>query len=450
MKKIHLSLLLWCLGIVAAGAQSNCDAPDAVRAFYKNDAQLLAVRMMQLSPQWQDSVEIPQFLENQAMRMLLAVYNAVQLPERDTVVECLAIHAFPDIWPYGISVGLDANETWAQNFHNGIFPTGNAAFDDLMAHYNLANGGSFVFSGTVFGNVDAAEALNPTALIHLFEAVPGVQFAEQSGILGDGNNIQMQPTLIEDVEMTYTAAWGDCPAGCIFERNWKFRVKLDCGVQLLDVWGQELTQEVSCSNSFACATEPLCLDWLRDTVAFYQAQFPDCNQPFQGSVVTLTNDASVVALHFVIGADFEFTKFYECDGTYLGQCQITIVGYSCDDPSLEEYYANADTIWTCAEPFPTPQECGVLRAPEPPSWAASVQVTPNPSSGLLQVSALFGQRRNGSVQVLNVLGQTVLNKKFQSAFLNETIDLQGNAPGVYFVQLRSGEELVMKKVVLER
>ncbi len=450
MKTFSLSLLLWCLGIVAAGAQNNCDAPAAVRAFYQQDAQILAVRMMQLSTQWQDSVTIPQSLQNQAMKMLLAVYNATQLHERDTVVECLGIHAFPDIWPYGISVGLDASETWAQNFKNGISPTGNTAFDDLMAHYNLTNGGSFQIGGVIFGSLNSAEALNPNALIHLFEAVPGVEFAEQSGIFGDGNNIQMQPTLIEDVEMTYTAAWGDCPAGCIFERNWKFRVKLDCGVQLLEVWGNELTQEVSCSNSFACATEPLCLDWLRDTVAFYQAQFPDCNLPNYGSAVTLMNNGSVIGLDYVIGADFQFTRFYLCDGTYLGQCLVTIVGETCDDPIFQQYLADADTIWTCDQPFPTAQECGVLRANEPPSWAASVQVTPNPSSGLVQVFALFDQNRKGSVQVLNVLGQVVLNKNFQSAFLNESVDLRGNAPGVYFVRVSSGEELVVKKVVLER
>ena len=279
MKTFYLSLLLWCGGIVFAGAQNNCDAPDAVRAFYKNDAQQLALRMMQLSTQWQDSVEIPQTLQDKAMKMLLAVYNATQLHERDTVVECLGIHTFPSIWPYAISVALDANETWAQNFDNGIFPTGNAEFDHLIVHYNLTNGGSFEIGGIIYCNLESVTALNPTALIHRFEEVDGVEFAEQSGIFGDGNDIQLQLTLIEDVEMTYTAAWGDCPSGCIYERNWKFRVKLDCSVQFLEVWGNELTQEVNCNSSFQCATEPLCLDWLRDTVAFYQAQFPDCNQP---------------------------------------------------------------------------------------------------------------------------------------------------------------------------
>lgn len=450
MKTLSLSLLLWCAALLSLSAQNLCDAPPAVRAFYENDARQLAVRMMQNNPQWQDSVAIPNELYERAMSMLLAVYNATQFPERDTVVECLAIHTFPSIWPYSVIVAADANETWAQKYEDGIFPTGNTAFDGLITQYNLVNDGSFQIGSSIFFSIVSENGLNPTALVALFEDVPGVNFAELDGVFGDGNNIQLQETLTGDVEMTYTVAWGDCPAGCIFERNWKFLVKIGCGVQFLGVSGNELPQEITCSNSFECATEPLCLDWLRDTVAFYQSQFPDCNLPFQGSVVTLTNDASVVALHYVIGADFEFTKFYECDGTYLGQCQITIVGYSCDDPILEEYFANADTIWTCAEPFPTPQECGVLRAPEPPSWAASVQIMPNPTTGLVQVSALFDQRRSGSVQVLNVLGQTVLNQNFQSAFLNESIDLQGSAPGVYFVRVSSGGEMVMRKVVVER
>jgi Secretion system C-terminal sorting domain len=449
MKTILLSLSLWCMGIVAAGAQNNCSAPAAVRAFYDNDASQLAVRMMQNHPSWQDSVTIPADLYERAMSMLLAVYNATQLPERDTVVECLAIHTFPSIWPYSVLVAAASSETWAQKYEDGIFPTGNAAFDGLITQYNLANGGSFQIGPSIFFTITSEKALNPTALVALFEAVPGVNFAELDGVFGDGNNIQLQPTLIEDVEMTYTVAWGDCPAGCIFERNWKFRVNLDCQVQFVEVWGNELTQEINCNNSFECATEPLCLDWLRDTVAFYQAQFPDCNLPNYGSSVTVMNNGSVIGLDYVIGADFEFTRFYLCDGTYLGQCLITIVGETCDNPIFQEYLADADTIWTCDQPFPTAQECGVLRTNEPPSWAASVQLTPNPSSGLVQISALFDQNRKGSVQVLNVLGQVVLNQNFQSAFLNESIDLQGNAPGVYFVQVRSGGEMVSKKVVLQ-
>ncbi|MBK8427274.1 MAG: T9SS type A sorting domain-containing protein [Lewinellaceae bacterium] len=450
MKTTFLSLLLWCIGIVAAGAQNLCDAPPAVRAFYENDARQLAVRMMQNNPQWQDSVAIPDVLYERAMSMLLAVYNATQLPERDTVVECLAIHTFPSIWPYSVIVAADANETWAQKYEDGIFPTGNTAFDGLITQYNLVNDGSFQIGSSIFFSIVSEKGLNPTALVALFEDVPGVNFAELDGIFGDGNNIQLQETLTGDVEMTYTVAWGDCPAGCIFERSWKFRVKTGCGVQFLGVSGNELTQEISCSNSFECATEPLCLDWLRDTVAFYQGQFPDCNLPNYGSAVTVMNNGSVIGLDYVIGADFEFTRFYLCDGTYLGQCLITIAGETCDDPIFQQYLADADTIWTCDQPYPTPEECGVLRAPEPPSWAASVQITPNPSSGMVQVSALFGQTRKGSVQVLNVLGQTVLNKNFQSAFLNESIDLQGSAPGVYFVRVQSGGEQVVRKVVVER
>ena len=447
MKTFALSLLLWCAGILSLSAQNLCTAPPAVRAFYENDARQLAVRMMQNHPVWQDSVAIPADLYERCMSMLLAVYNATQLPERDTVVECLAIHTFPSIWPYSVLLGLDLDETWVQNFKNDVFPTGNAVFDGLMGQYQLNKAGSFQIGNTLYGTVETDVALNPTALIHLFEVIPGVNFAELDGVSGDGNNIQLQPTLIEDVEMTYTVAWGDCPAGCIFERNWKFRVNLDCQVQFVEVWGNELTQEINCNNSFECATEPLCLDWLRDTVAFYQAQFPDCNQPNYGSSVTVMNNGSVIGLDYVIGADFEFTRFYLCDGTYLGQCLITIVGETCDDPIFQEYLADADTVWTCDQPFPSLEDCGVLQAPEPPSWASSVQLTPNPSSGLVQVFALFGQNRKGSLQVLNVLGQVVLNKSFQSAFLNESIDLQGSAPGVYFVRVQSGGELVVRKVV---
>ncbi len=448
MKTLIFSLLLCFWGAVTAPAQNNCDGPPAVRAFYQEDALQLAARMMQNNPQWQDSVEIPTFLYNRAMRALLAVYNATQLHERDTVVECLAIHTFPTTPLHGVALGMNAGQAWVQNFHAGVFPTGNTAFDDLMAHYGLTKNSSFQVGNSIYGSLHSDVALNMTALAPLFNGIPGVDFAETEGIVGGGNDIQLQETLIEDVELTYKAAWGDCPAGCIYSRNWKFRVKLDCGVQFLEVWGSELNQEISCNNSFECATEPLCLDWLRDTLGFYFNQFPECNLPNYGSVVALHEQGSVIGLHFVIGADFEFTRFYLCSGTYLGQCLITIAGQHCDSPNFENYFAKADTIWRCDQPLPSLEDCGILRAPEPPSWAGSVQVTPNPSTGIVQLSALLNRQQKGTLQVLNVLGQVLISKNFQATFINESIDLQGNAPGVYFVKLESEGKVVTKPVVI--
>ena len=450
MKSIFLSFFVLFLGIGALRAQPNCDAPEPIRAFYHEDAKQLAVRMMQMFQTYQDSVAIPDVLYKQAMRALLAVYNAVQIPERDTVVECLALHTFPRINMYSISVGLDANATWAQNLGNGIIPTGNAEVDGLLSHYNLSNSSSFSIGNLIFVTLSTPDALNPVALATQFDAIPGVEFAEQNGTFGDGSDITFQPTLIEDVELTYRAAWGDCPAGCTSSRNWKFRIKLDCGAQLLDVWGEELPQEFACNNSFECATEPLCMNWLRDTVAFYQALFPECNQPAYGSVVTQMNNGSVIGLHHFVGADFDFVRFYTCQGEYLGQCLTTIAGGSCEDPVFEQYLASTDTIWTCADPYPTPEECGVLGTDDVPVWASSLQVNPNPGSGFFQLSAVFNEQRKGVFRVVNVLGQTVVERAFQASFLNESIDLQGNAPGVYFVQVLSGKEVASRKVVQRR
>ena len=450
MKIFSISFLCWCLTVLTAGAQNNCDAPDAVRAFYHEDAQQLALRMMQTNVQYQDSIEVPAFFYERAMRVLLAVYNATQIPERDTVVECLGIHTFPTVSANSISIGLVASEPWAINFSNGIIPTGNAEFDALAEHYHLSNSGSFSFGGTIYASLKSEIAINPTAFAALFENISGVEFAEPEAVIGDGNDIHIQETLIEDVEVTYTAAWGDCPAGCIFSRNWKFRVNLNCGVQFVEVWGEELAPEIACNNSIGCTEEPLCLDWLRDTVHYYQGLFPECDQPTQGATITLMNDGTVIGLHYFIGADFDFVKFYTCDGVYLGQCVTTIAGPSCDDPVFQQYLSNTDTIWTCDQPYPTEVECGTMRSDDLPAWAASIQLMPNPTTGLLQVSAQFDRPEKGSVQVMNVLGQTVLRKNFQAASLSESIDLQGNAPGLYFITVSNGKEHTTRKVVLRR
>ena len=66
-----------------------------------------------------------------------------------------------------------------------------------------------------FGQVYHSERL-----AELFRAVEGVEQAEAEWSIGGGGDILVQP------DRTYTVihGYGDCPAGCLYSKSWKFAV----------------------------------------------------------------------------------------------------------------------------------------------------------------------------------------------------------------------------------
>jgi hypothetical protein len=67
------------------------------------------------------------------------------------------------------------------------------------------------------------EPINPVALSAQFEDLQGVRYAEQNAYAGGGDDIRAE-VLDNALRLHYTRAWGDCPAGCIHETRWTFRV----------------------------------------------------------------------------------------------------------------------------------------------------------------------------------------------------------------------------------
>ncbi len=87
---IRLFYLLVFIVVVSAnnvGGQINCIAPDSIIEKYKDDADRLALRKISgLHLPYEDSIEIPKIFSDSFLNELIAVYNAVGIPERDTVM----------------------------------------------------------------------------------------------------------------------------------------------------------------------------------------------------------------------------------------------------------------------------------------------------------------------------------------------------------------------------
>jgi hypothetical protein len=80
---------------------------------------------------------------------------------------------------------------------------------------------------------------------------------------------------------------------------------------------------------------------------------------------------------------------------------------------------------------------------------ANVNVYPNPTEGLFNVSATFANPETMQITVTDALGQTIY-KSIPKTTISEltTIDLRNKANGIYFVELTTDKGSVVKKVSL--
>ena len=82
---------------------------------------------------------------------------------------------------------------------------------------------------------------------------------------------------------------------------------------------------------------------------------------------------------------------------------------------------------------------------------ASIKVFPNPSDGILFVEGQLDNQLSGNIQIFNLLGQKVVEKKINSAGLfRETLILQHLSSGSYLVVVRGedGSILTRKQVII--
>ncbi len=453
MKKIFLFLLpavLFAATSLSAQLPDSCSVPTLVRSHYLGSAKMLALRQMLGHPAYADSVQISKALYNPILEALSAVYNAKQFPERDTVMDCLDILAFPaPVSPQEITLTADTSQLWAQRLYQDIYPSGNKQLDSLIYDYGLQETNSLQAGGQYIFTFQTSQPVNTVALAALFNGIPG-GLAETNTVIGGGGDIELD-TVAGGVTLTFTVRWGDCPAGCIYHRSWTFLIQPDCSVDFLGVEGDQLTQEVACNNVFGCGTEPLCLPWLQDSIPHYLALHPDCLPSQPGVLVNIYqtyNSNPVIGIHVFIGIDAQFTDFFNCNGELLGSCTITIAGPGCQPESLS-HYLQGDTIWYCTQPLPTPANCGVTAATEPAREALDFRLSPNPTAtGQVRISADFENQVKGRLRVFDMYGKLVVEKTFDAAQLQEPLDLPGQSAGLYFVRLEAGGKMGVRKLVV--
>lgn len=239
-------ILLSAANLHAQKVSSDCTAPDSIFSKYKNDADRLALQsLFSYNFYYNDSVTIPKDHSAEVMKWLMAVYNAKNLPARDSVVTMFDIHTYgPEMNSF--SVDADTNLPWMQQIKLRNIPTGDSLVDELISTYHLRLNeysysdkslSTFSLFTRVYFETDSN--INISAITKIFKNMPGVKYAEASPIYGDGNGIGIS-IYVDHVQLRFGYGWGDCPSGCLAGHSWAFNVYPDCSVEFVGGYGNSL------------------------------------------------------------------------------------------------------------------------------------------------------------------------------------------------------------------
>ena len=81
----------------------------------------------------------------------------------------------------------------------------------------------------------------------------------------------------------------------------------------------------------------------------------------------------------------------------------------------------------------------------------SLQFYPNPSDGRFDLSFNLPQKGKTAVRVVDMAGKVVFQDELGSfsGTYEKQIDISSNAKGIYFLQVEQGEQVMMKKIVMQ-
>ena len=115
-------------------------------------------------------------------------------------------------------------------------------------------------------------------------------------------------------------------------------------------------------------------------------------------------------------------------------------------PNQGWFFSGVPTARFIRPNFGTPTSVGI----DEPLASGSVKIYPNPSQGEFTLEVSLQQPEAFEVRVTDLVGQTVLESEVQFQQRDQIeLDLRGNAPGVYFVNMTNGKQKVTKKIVLQ-
>ncbi len=217
---------------------------------------------------------IGQALHDDILARIAAVYNS-NLPARDTVFSQLNITQFKPIDLLRFDLRLDTAHGWTNQFLTGNpAATSNSFVNALAQQYGFVVESyqympAWVLTHGAEARVRIASPHNTNAIARIIAMQAGVVTANAVSPSGDGNQIVYKKEGDYHV-LTFRYGWEDCPAGCVYQRDWLFRVYQDCSVEFVtsygDLLGTSAVEVVPAHDQFTVSPNPA-QDWLNLTLA---------------------------------------------------------------------------------------------------------------------------------------------------------------------------------------
>jgi len=216
----------------------DSNIPQSIRSKYKLDAALLAIGHMYRNKLPDTaSVYIPEDLIQPFYSGLIRIYNCRTIPFTEIITKTRPIHTRANQILQYVSVGIDTSYDWTKRWVDGFKYTGNDTIDSLLVKYNLEPN----TTGARYGHVTlfSEKPLNVRYLLRLFDEIPGVTYAEPSGLIGDGNYITARMES-SHIKFRFFMGWGDCPSGCLYGYSWEYTVSYGGEVRFISSYGDKL------------------------------------------------------------------------------------------------------------------------------------------------------------------------------------------------------------------
>ncbi|MCD4791584.1 MAG: T9SS type A sorting domain-containing protein [Bacteroidales bacterium] len=242
---IYLILLSMLNTTIFAQVQSNCEITSELEYYYKYDvADLTINRLFTYNSPDTNQIIIPQVHQDSVWRGLAAIFNASTIPERDSVFDIYCIHNISRLTkmllPH-IYIEVDTSISWTNNWLNGEIVTGYSELDDFIYTYNYSIFSTNPNYATLVIYSDTI--INSFAISDSLTSFNGIEAAEPIPMTVDANRIEYSVEG-EYQYFTFTLAWGDCMAGCIYKHKWEFKVHYsNCTVEYLGL-------ETNANNNF--------------------------------------------------------------------------------------------------------------------------------------------------------------------------------------------------------
>lgn len=201
--------------------QFNCVVDTFISNHYTEEALKLGAIY------YKDSINF--LYDDTIVHTFLQAYTALFYSGLPEVEDIINISSRYDLnRPIGIVLEYDTVH-WATNISQNK-PSGNTVFDSLINTFHLK-----IETDPYNGTIELAPTdivINSDSLATYFTKIDSIYSYPYDFEFGSGNYTYFH-IYPDGLFLRFTIGWGDCPAGCLYNKSWEFMVYEDCSVEFL-------------------------------------------------------------------------------------------------------------------------------------------------------------------------------------------------------------------------